>query len=78
VSSIIFEPIAAKMKSGEFHWEVFRKTDLQVRDFGNVVVVIGALSLKSNMHWTGKDWQPSEHNKDSSPWCKSRFVNQNF
>lgn len=24
-----FEPIAAKIKSGEWHWEVFRKTDLR-------------------------------------------------
>jgi ketosteroid isomerase-like protein len=62
-----FEPIAAKIKSGEFHWEVFKKTDLQVRDFGNVAVVIGVLSLKSNMHWTGKEWQPSEQNKDRPP-----------
>jgi ketosteroid isomerase-like protein len=62
-----FEPIAAKIKSGEFRWEVFRRTDLQVRDFGNVAVVIGALSLKSNMHWTGKEWQRSEQNKDRPP-----------
>ena len=62
-----FEPIAAKIKSGEWHWEVFTKTDLQVRDFGNVAVVIGVLSLKTNMHWTGKEWQPSEQNKDRPP-----------
>ncbi len=29
-----FEPIAAKIKSSEFHWQVFRKADLQVRNFG--------------------------------------------
>jgi ketosteroid isomerase-like protein len=40
-----FEPIAAKIKSGEFQWQVFRKTDLQVRDFGNEAVVIGVQSL---------------------------------
>ncbi len=60
-----FEPIAAKMKSGEFRWEVFKKTDLQVRDFGNVAVVIGVLSLKANMHLKGKEWQPTD--KDRPP-----------
>ncbi len=33
-SRSISSRIAAKIKSNEFHWQVFRKTDLQVRDFG--------------------------------------------
>jgi ketosteroid isomerase-like protein len=53
-----FEPIAAKINSRESRWEVFRKTDLQVRDLGNVAVVIGALELKL------KGWRPSGGSND--------------
>jgi ketosteroid isomerase-like protein len=63
-----FEPIAARIKSDEFHWGVFRKTDIQVRAFGNAAVVVGALSLKAaGLRWSEKGWQPSGQSKDTPP-----------
>ena len=62
-----FEPLSANIKSGEFHWEAFQRTDLQVRDFGYVAVVIGVQSYKGKMHLAGKNLQPSKQGKDRPP-----------
>jgi ketosteroid isomerase-like protein len=55
-------PIVAKIKSGECRWDVYKRTEVQVRVFGDVAVVIGALELHG--------WSASGQNNDHP----SRFL----
>jgi len=42
-----FRPLAALIKAGQFRWDVYDDKDVQFRDFGDTVVIVGSLSLKS-------------------------------
>jgi hypothetical protein len=43
-----FKPIAALIKSGQFRWEVWDEKDLQIRRFGDSVIVIGTLTMRGS------------------------------
>jgi uncharacterized protein DUF4440 len=43
-----FKPLAALIKSGQFHWDVWEEKDVQLRRFGEAVVVVGNLTLKGS------------------------------
>lgn len=41
-----FKPLAALIKAGRFHWEVYDRRDVQIRILGDCAVVTGALEAK--------------------------------
>jgi hypothetical protein len=41
-----FRPLAALIKAGQFHWDVWEEKNVQIRQFGDVVIVVGTLTLK--------------------------------
>jgi uncharacterized protein DUF4440 len=41
-----FKPLAALIKEGQFHWDVWEEKILQIRRFGDAVVMVGNLTLK--------------------------------
>lgn len=43
-----FNPLAALIKSGQFRWEIWDEKDLQIRQFGDAVVVVGHSTLKGS------------------------------
>ena len=56
-----FKPLAALIKSGQFHWDVWGEKDVQVRRFGDTVVVVGNLTLKGSgaSPVSGRGWVAS-------------------
>jgi hypothetical protein len=43
-----FKPLAALIQSGQFRWEVWDEKNLQIRQFGDAVVVVGNLTLQGS------------------------------
>jgi len=56
-----FKPLAALIKSGQFHWDIWGEKDVQVRRFGDTVVVVGNLTLKGSgaSPVSGRGWVAS-------------------
>jgi hypothetical protein len=56
-----FKPLAALIKAGRFRWEIWEEKDVQARQFGDVVVVVGSLTLKGSgaSPVPGKGWVAS-------------------
>jgi ketosteroid isomerase-like protein len=69
-----FEPLASKIKSGEFRWGTFTKSDVQLRDLGNVAVVIGTLTLRGiGLKWSDNRWVASQQDENRPP-SSARFT----
>jgi ketosteroid isomerase-like protein len=43
-----FKPLAVLIKGGQFRWDVWDEKDVQIREFGDVAVVVGSLTLKGS------------------------------
>jgi len=43
-----FKPLAALIKAGQFHWDLWEEKNVQIRQFGDVVIVVGTLTLKGS------------------------------
>lgn len=41
-----YKPLSRKMRSGEFRWDAFARSDMKTRVFNDVVVVIGTQSIR--------------------------------
>src|SRR6476469_108798 len=58
-----FDPVAALIKAGKFHWEVYEQKDLQFRLYGDSAVVMGVLEAKG----IGARWVPQTHSWAADP-----------
>jgi len=43
-----FKPLAVLIKAGKFHWDVWEEKDIDIRHFGDGVVVVGTLTIKGS------------------------------
>lgn len=58
-----FNPIADLIKAGKFHWDVYERSDIQFRIYGDSAVVIGSLRLEG----VGAKWSPQQHTWIADP-----------
>jgi len=66
-----YEPMAEQIIGGQFKFDTFARSNVQSRDYGNVVVLIGALDLLSHIQGVpSSDMQPV-HYRFTQVWTKS-------